>query len=172
MGQEIKPGATGTSFTIVSDLAPGYALMSFRGKSDLPELDPLQISKLPADVQTQLLACKSLGWDTQVQQVIGPRFDGQAPVEAIAVNFRYGINKIDPAQRISPKSTTLLQLNEILEAAALGIGSLSDSILEPLKISATDEQKKAIGALELTLSNAQSQSEPRFSSRFYSWAVS
>ena|SRR5581483_3483986 len=154
-GQEIQPGKTASTFTIVSDLAPGFALMSFRGKSDLPELDPLQMSKLPEDVQTQLRACKTLGWDTQVKQVIAPRFDSGAPIEAIAVNFRQGINAIDRTQLGAPKSATLVQVNSLLEAVAQRAATLNDSALESMKAAATDEQKSALAALQLTLRYAR-----------------
>lgn len=154
-GQEIQPGKAASTFTISSDLAPGYALMSFRGKSDLPELDPLQMSRLPVDVQTQLQACKTLGWDTKVKQVIAPRFDVAAPLEAIAVNFRYGLNAADRRQSFSRTSPALVQLDSLLESVALKSAIFNDSLLESLKATATEEQKVAIGALQLTAKYAR-----------------
>lgn len=150
-GKEIQAGAMGSTFSIVSSLAPGFAMMSFYGKSDIPELNPLQISRLPAEVQNQLRACKTLGWDTQVRPVIAPRFNSKAPVEAIAANYRYGINALDRRQLLATKSPARAQLNNLLETVAQGAAQLNNSSLEEIKANASEEEKLAISALQLNL---------------------
>jgi hypothetical protein len=130
--------------------------MSFRGESKLPELEPLIIAKLPLDVQEQLTRCKSLTWDTQVRQILGPRFIKQTPQSAIAANFGQGLHR---QGAVPNRAVTefLKQLNTILSPVIEGSATINPEGMNALRATATAEQQKTLSALQMTLAHSQGQ---------------
>lgn len=92
-GDLIDPGETAGTYTAVSSYRPGWTTAFVHSKQEIVGL-PVYLGELPEEVRDEILFLHR--WENRLSSVpiIGPRFSADAGREAIAENWRAGIQTL------------------------------------------------------------------------------
>ena len=149
-GKPLAPGSRVRYFELISDLAPGFILSSFRGQAQGHELTQEEWAHLPVAAADQLKLAMGTAWDTQTTMVIGPCFQTSADYRAVASNFSLGAQiYLDQIVDEVITSRVRLLLDESISASIPLVSG--DARIRTLKAMGIGKSQNYLGALELTL---------------------
>ena len=155
-GGALSVGQSTSGFEVRSDLAPGYILGAFFGKTPLPELTQEEWASLPLPVADQLKQCLATAWDSQVRQIIGPRFGPKAAIDVVQANFIFAIRHPELTGAPMKRSQSIEQTESLLNESLYRPGTaVTTGKLDSLSRPGAPKEAEAIDALKLTLSVLQ-----------------
>jgi hypothetical protein len=108
----IAPGSVLSGFNVSSELRPGFVVAYVRGGQE-----PRLTGEMPQVVLRQTVPLLQREYNSQNVLTIGPKFGARASVDAIAQDFRAGINRLIEAKRLNSESAAVKEILQLLTKA-------------------------------------------------------